>query len=122
MYDYDYPRTLEKSGKWNEAAQAWRTVRSITDANACQLIADSIEAGDRLREKDRTTVYTVFETIRGNFGYSADKEPIKSGYRLIGYVYGISEAVCAVTSLRENKEDLQRVVTGIKMDFPELNS
>ena len=40
----------------------------------------------------------------------------------MGYVYGIGEATEAVVALSDNKDELKRVVTGIKLDFPDLNN
>ncbi len=123
MDDFTYIHKLEAQNKWREAEKEWNKTAygRANHAPACKLLADAIEAGDRFREEDKTTVYTIIESIKGHFGYLKGKQEIRLGERLIGRVYGVSEATEAVVSLKENKYELERVVTGIKMDFPELN-
>lgn len=122
MYDFNYIRNLEAQGKWKEAEQAWSRTEFKEHAKACKLLVDAIEAGDAMREQDKQTVYTVLEGIRGNFFYRQGDYTIKAGERLVGYVYGIGEATEAVVALSDNKDELKRVVTGIKLDFPDLNN
>jgi hypothetical protein len=43
-------RQLEQESKWREAGNMWLTISRKADANACFLIADSIEKGDAYRE------------------------------------------------------------------------
>lgn len=46
-------RQAEKNGEWRKAENLWKSNGSdyaIENANACKLIADSIEKGDKFRE------------------------------------------------------------------------
>lgn len=121
MYDFTHVRELEKAGKWRQAEKVWNSMLMREHADACKLLADSIEAGDYFREQDKRTVYTVIEGRKGFFGFREGDYTVRAGERLIGRVYGVNEATEAVVALQENKDALNRVVTGILLDFPDLN-
>lgn len=44
-------KELEKQSKWFEAAQEWRKFGRNSDAEACEMIHDSIERGNEFRER-----------------------------------------------------------------------
>ena len=52
MYNYQYIRIakrLESEHEWFEASRMWRKIGWTADADACALIASSIEKGDAYR-------------------------------------------------------------------------
>ncbi len=125
MLDTQYGYKLEREGKWREAENFWKRFSGseyeTMNGKACKMIADAIEAGDAMRAADKETVYTIFEGVRGNFYYDKEYREAKNGERLVGRVLGIGEATEAVVSLEDNRSELDRVITGIKMDFPNIN-
>lgn len=118
MYDYNYPYKLERESKWAEAAKIWKSMGREEDAKACQLLADSIAAGDSVRSKNEKTVYSIYETEKGNF-FSSPED--RENCVLLGRVIGLSEAVYYVSFLEQNRDLKENVITGMKLDFPELN-
>ena len=44
-------KSLEEKGDWREAENIWRTLGNEREAEACKLIADSIERGDKYRQQ-----------------------------------------------------------------------
>lgn len=49
-------RNLEKTNQWELAADFWRKCGRKTDADACQMIADSIAKGNAYREEVDSTI------------------------------------------------------------------
>lgn len=56
MDKYKEAMSLEHLGKWREAAQVWISMGRKKEADACMLLADSIEAGDAYREEVDKTI------------------------------------------------------------------
>lgn len=47
----DQARRHEQNNEWRPAAAQWKSINCMDDYNACMLIAESIERGDRFRER-----------------------------------------------------------------------
>lgn len=46
-------RQHENKSNWREASILWRSIGRKEDANACIMIAEAIEAGDKFRAENR---------------------------------------------------------------------
>lgn len=53
---YKQAKEAEQKSEWRKAAQLWQSINRISDAEACMLLAESIERGDAYREDVKNTI------------------------------------------------------------------